>query len=138
MAETKHSQEYESGCGLVGAIFQLGGSKGKKASVQVTPADNSKDITTVESESSLNSKGQRGSSSGMGFLQHSASAKPRLKKPLKKPTFVRNQDSKSRDTRRSSMSSFANTSSLISASQVVNAEYTQRLRSEKGTNLHFK
>lgn len=113
MAETLQSKEYEpAGCGLVGAFFQFGGSKTKKASVAAIPADNN----------SLNSKRSRGSSGEMmGFLDTSMSSvkpKPPLKMGYNKPSEKQKFVIKKQQERRT-------TSSLV-----VNSEYAQRLRRE--------
>ncbi|KAL3504720.1 hypothetical protein ACH5RR_034561 [Cinchona calisaya] len=131
MAETPlHTKE---GCGLVGAILQGGGLKPRKKSVSPIPGNGSNSKgTPVKFPSFYNSNKKRGKSGENDITVIDSS--PPAEKPPRKPSIDSTiQGQRQRDSRRKSPMSFFNNSSMFSgtSSQVVNSEYTQKLRREQ-------
>lgn len=137
MAETPEIRK--EGCGLVGAILQRGVLKPRKTSESPIPQDSSK-RAPKRFLRFYGSNRQRGSSDENDMeavMDSSIVAKPPLKPPEKTPRkpsmdstmFSTTQGHRTGYSSKSSMS-FFNNSSMISTSQVVNSEYTRKLRRE--------
>ncbi|CAI9116325.1 OLC1v1017440C1 [Oldenlandia corymbosa var. corymbosa] len=151
MAETPaHSQQ--DGCGFVGAILRRGPTRPNSSRTSSSSSGQSKNTGRIKLLlTSANSKRQRNGSSGEGELaiSNSSSMLPKKAdlpkpsgKPPKKPSLNtsattalhRIRPNENKDSSKSSMSFFNNASmvgsSMISGSQVVNSEYTKKLRRE--------
>ncbi|KAL3514112.1 hypothetical protein ACH5RR_026829 [Cinchona calisaya] len=151
MAETPENRK--EGCGLAEAILQCGLFKSRKTSELPIPENNSKS-KFLSFYSSKRQQGRSAENDMASVMDSSVLAKPPPKiaeKPPQKPNLVSKISSNQHDKiqgRKSSWKSsmsFFNSSSMISSSQVVNSEYTQKLRrvptftsSELSVTIHRK